>query len=147
MPIAREVRADHTDIHWGISDMGDPSKEYSIDGQAFVRAIGYWLTPVIDGLTANKGSYETASTLTSSAASTPGWVGGYGNGDVLSASQSFFNQVTGSIQSLMIDQEQVVNSLSTYRDMAMKHIAWADRTDNDHAQNFNNIANNMGQGN
>src|SRR5215467_1762221 len=114
--------------------MGDPSNEYSIDGQAFVRAIGYWLTPVIDQLNANKNSYDSASTMASSAASTPGWVGGYGNGDVLSASQSFFDQVTGSIQSLMIDQDQVINSLTTYRDMALKHIAWADRTDSEHAQ-------------
>jgi hypothetical protein len=127
--------------------MGDPSKEYSIDGQAQVRAIGYWLTPVIDSLSANKGSYETAANLASSAASTPGWVGGYGNGDVLSASQSFFNQVTGSIQSLLIDQEQVINSVSTYRDMSLKHIAWAEGQDAEHAQRFNNIANNMGQGN
>lgn len=126
--------------------MGDPSKEYSIDGQAFVRAINIWLTPVIDELAANKGSYEGAANLAGAAASTPGWVGGYGNGDVLSASQSFFNQVTGSIQSLMIDQEQVTNSITTYRDMALKHIAWAERTDGEHAQHFNSILNNTGPG-
>ena len=146
MPDAR-TRVRTQSIHWGISVMGDPSKEYSIDGEAFVRAIGYWLTPVIDQLNANKGSYDSAATMAGSAASTPGWVGGNGNGDVLSASQSFFNQVTGSIQSLMIDQEQVINSLNTYRDMALKHIAWADRMDADHAQRFNSIANNMGKGN
>ena len=144
MPVARErVRQS---IHWGISDMGDPSNEYAIDADAFRRAIGYWLTPVIDRLNEINGSFGNAATMTGSAASTPGWVGGRGNGEVLSASQSFFNQVTGSIQVLGIDQEQVINSLTTYRDMALKHIAWAERTDAEHAQNFTNISDTMGQG-
>jgi hypothetical protein len=127
--------------------MGDPSDEYAIDADAFRRAIGYWLTPVIDRLNQNNESYTNAYNTMNSAGSTPGWVGAYGHGDVLSASQSFLGQVGAAIEFLRIDQGQVIDSLTTYRDMALKHIAWAERTDAEHAQHFNNIANNLGQGN
>ncbi|TDP95060.1 hypothetical protein [Labedaea rhizosphaerae] len=127
--------------------MGDPSNEYAIDADAFRRAIDLWLTPVIDRLKQNNDSYTNAYNTMNSAGSTPGWVSGYGHGDVLSASQSFLNQVGAAIEFLRIDQGQVIDSLSTYRDMALKHIAWAERTDAEHAQNFTNIANNLGQGN
>lgn len=127
--------------------MGDPSNEYSIDADAFRRAIGYWLTPVIDRINQNNDSYTNAYNTMNSASSTPGWVGGYGHGDVLSASQSFLGQVGATIEFLRIDQGQVSDSLGTYRDMALKHIAWAERTDAEHAQHFNSIADNMGQGN
>ncbi|MBP2325378.1 hypothetical protein JOF56_005763 [Kibdelosporangium banguiense] len=59
------------------------------------------------------------------------------------ASMSFFGQVSASLQFLRIDQGQVIDSLNMYKDMLLKHVAWAERMDAEQAQRFNNLANEM----
>jgi hypothetical protein len=121
--------------------MGDPSQEYTIDADYFREAISWWLDPVIQRLGEVDASFATAGEKAEAGlANAPGWVGGEGHGEVRSAAQSFFDQVTASIQFLRIDQGQVINSITTYKDMALKHIAWAERIDADHAQHFDSIA-------
>jgi hypothetical protein len=121
--------------------MGDPSKEYGINPGAMRHGIELWLDPVINRLGENNKSYETGQDNAAKGQSlAEGWVAGQGHGEVRAAAQSFFDQVTGSLQFLRIDQGQVIDSLNTYKDMLLKHVAWAERTDGEHAQNFNNIA-------
>lgn len=127
--------------------MGDPTQHYSIDTEYFRKAIGWWLDPVIQRLGELNASFETASEKAEAGmANAPGWVGGEGHGEVRSASNSFFYQVTASLQFLRMDQGQVIDQMNIYKDMALKHIAWAERTDADHAQHFDNIAGTMGGG-
>jgi hypothetical protein len=127
--------------------MGDPSQEYAINAADFRQGIEWWLDPVIDRLGEIDDSFRTAGEKAQAGLSNaPGWVGGEGHGEVRSACQSFFDQVTASIQFLRIDQGQVVDSMAAYKDMALKHIAWAERIDADHAQHFNSIADTMGGG-
>jgi hypothetical protein len=124
--------------------MGDPSKEYGINPGAMRHGIELWLDPVINRLGEINQSYETGQDNAAKGQSmAEGWVAGQGHGEVRASAQSFFDQVTASLQFLRIDQGQVIDSLNTYKDMMLKHIAWAERTDGEHAQNFSNIANNI----
>ena len=127
--------------------MGDPSTEYAIDSDAMRNGIRLWLDPVIARLGEIEKSFETGRTKAAQGQTmTPGWVAGQGHGQVRDAASSLFYQVTASLEFLHIDQDQVVNSLGTYRDMMLKHVAWAERTDGEHAQHFSTIADTMGRG-
>jgi hypothetical protein len=121
--------------------MGDPTQEYAIDPGAFRRGVSLWLDPVIQRLGEINNSSATAKEkVNQGQSSAPGWVGGEGHGVVRESCVSFFDQVSASLQFLRIDQGQVIDSLNIYRDMILKHIAWAERTDAEHAQRFNSIA-------
>ena len=121
--------------------MGDPSKEYGVNPGAMRHGIEIWLDPVINRLGEINKSFETGQDSAAKGESmAEGWVAGQGHGDVREAAQSFFSQVTASLEFLRIDQGQVIDSLNTYRDMLLKHAAWAERTDAQQAQRFNSIA-------
>ncbi len=120
---------------------------YAVDADAMRHAIEIWLDPVIERLGVINKSFEGGQDSAAKGQSlTDGWVAGQGHGEVREAAQSFFNQVTASLEFLRIDQGQVIGSLNTYKDMLLKHLAWAERTDGEHAQTLNNIASEMGQG-
>jgi len=144
MPSAR-TRVRTQSIHWGISVMGDPSEEYAINTGSMENGIKLWFDPVVDRLNTINSSFAAGQASAAHGQSmAAGWVAGQGHGDVRDAASSFFSQVVTSLEFLRMDQGQVISSLGTYKDMMLKHIAWAERTDSEHAQNFTNIANNMG---
>jgi hypothetical protein len=106
--------------------------------------VSLWLDPVIQRLGEIDNSFGTAhEKVRQGQSGAPGWVGGEGHGAVRAASVSFFGQVSASLQFLRIDQGQVIDSVSTYKDMLLKHVAWAERMDAEQAQRFNKIANEL----
>jgi hypothetical protein len=121
--------------------VGDHTHEFAIDPGAVRRGVSLWLDPVIHRLDEINNSFTAAKEKVDQGQSgASGWVGGEGHGVVRDATVSFFSQVSASLQFLRIDQGQTINSLNTYRDMLLKHAAWAERTDAQQAQRFNSIA-------
>lgn len=124
--------------------MGDHTQEFAVNPAAVREGVSLWLDPVIQRLGEIDNSFGTAhEKVRQGQSGAPGWVGGEGHGAVRAASVSFFGQVSASLQFLRIDQGQVIDSVSTYKDMLLKHVAWAERMDAEQAQRFNKIANEL----
>jgi hypothetical protein len=111
---------------------GDTSKvDYSIDPEGLKDAIHLFLDPVITGLRDSRDSFTSAHGQVKSAhdASTPGWFGGEGNGEVRAACGSFLNEVTWQLEQLKDDQAGLVGSLEDFKASILGHIDWIRNTE------------------
>lgn len=129
--------------------MGDPNTSYAVGGEAMRQAIQWWLNPVVDRLNNMHGKYFPAArdaVYDGVMGHSPGWQGGEGHGGVRPASFEFLSDVFAAADSLCDDQGQAAASLQDYRTMLLKHVAWAERTDQEQAENFHSIRRQMDEG-
>ena len=126
--------------------MTDGDTHYAIDGDAMRQAIEWWLDPVINRLQNMHDKYFPVArdaVYDGVMGHSPGWQGGDGHGFVKGASFEFLSDVFGAADSLCEDQGQAASSLKDYRTMLLKHVAWAERTDQEHAEHFHSIRRGM----
>ena len=122
-------------------DGGGTKPDYAIDTQGLADGIKRFLDPVIRGLRESRDSFNAARDEVRSAhdASTPGWFGGEGSGDVRPACSSFLNEVTWQLQLLSKDQADLVGSLEEYKAFLEGHIDWIRNTESRIANRFKAI--------
>lgn len=113
-------------------DSGGTKPDYAIDPNGLADGIKRFLDPVIKGLRESRDSFNTAHGEVNAAhdASTPGWFGGEGSGEVRPACSSFLNEVTYQLELLSKDQAGLVGSLEEYKTYLEGHIDWITNTEN-----------------
>lgn len=114
-----------------IPDSGTPQPDYAVKPEDIEDGVERFLDPVIRGLHVSRDSFTTASGDVKAAhdASTSGWFGGEGNGEVRPACSSFLNDVAWHLESLSRDQDELVGSLEEYKSMLLGHVDWIRNTE------------------
>jgi hypothetical protein len=112
-------------------DGGKPKVDYSIDPEGLEDGIRRFLEPVIKGLRESRDSFAAAhgQVKAGHAGSSPGWLGGEGNGEVRPASSSFLNEVTWQLEQLSGEQADLVSSLEEFEAALRGHIDWIRHTE------------------
>jgi hypothetical protein len=116
--------------------------DFALNPESLVEAIETYLTPVVIRLGEISPGYTTAHTEVATAHDTEaaGWFGGEGDGDVRSASSSFFNEVEYQLRWLAADYTDLAESLADYQTFLLEYAAQAREIDNNNAQRFHAIA-------
>jgi hypothetical protein len=119
--------------------------DYAVDPPKMSQAIEWYLTPVVDTLADNSRSYSAAhdEVAAAHASEAPGWFGGDGNGRVRMATSSFLNALEWQLRQLVEDQTELATSVYEYRAMLQAHLEWATTTDQNIADRFNTIGNDL----
>jgi hypothetical protein len=115
---------------------------YQLSPSHMEVAIQEFLTPVIDRLATIRSGFAAAHGEVKAAHDneTPGWFGGEGHSDIRFAVSSFLNEVEYQLSELVEDQDQLVASLTNYREGLLGHIDWLRQTEANNVARFQKIA-------
>lgn len=118
-----------------------PQPDYAIQPGDMEDGIRRFLDPVITGLHKSQASFSSAHGDVQNAhdATTPGWFGGQGSGDVRAACSSFLNEVAYQLDQLSQDQSGLVGSLEEYKQVLQGHISMIRNTEERNANLFRDI--------
>jgi hypothetical protein len=118
-----------------------PQPDFALDPESLQKGVRDFLAPIVKKLAEISPGFTAAHAEVATAHDTEaaGWFGGEGDGDVRSASSSFFNQMEYHLRWLAADYAELAQSLADYETFLLEYAAGVRVTDNENAQRFHGI--------